>query len=52
MHDVLVELHSVLPAFNKKEALFYQQTGLTFMEETLYGAGTWTLGISEIPGTP
>jgi hypothetical protein len=35
----------------QKEGSFHQESGLKFMEETLYGAGTWTLGRSEIPGT-
>ena len=42
---------SSIASIQQEEGRFHQQTGLKFMEESLYGAGIWTFGRSEILGT-
>ena len=44
-------IKSSIANIQQEEGRFHQQTGLKFMEESLYGAGTWTFGRSEIAGT-
>jgi hypothetical protein len=51
MRDVLVELNPVLPAFNKKKALFTCRLDLNLWKTLYMVLELGTLGRSEIPGT-